>query len=294
MRKAIVSSKKIESQNNSKINKALTKDAPDLYLDIKREIFNNNYGPKGYVIKKYKENDELPEIIRKIIERVSMDIKAPKKIQPQVIVGIFSRKSRTIIEAPPDSTVLRILFNYGFDDTYILSSEYYETRDNKKIVLNSGLDDRRLFIEKNKYVILGPAKTSKYTLRLEADPKILIPADNGIGAPKSSLRPRDYERITLVLDYLGPDGMIDKIADVATSELNKIKVNQNASSSEINAQINRVKNNVINNNKIQEILYPQETVDLQEQVNQLVGQNNDILQIDEDILKDMELINNQK
>src|SRR5205807_9442981 len=126
--------------------------------------------------------------------------------------GIFSRGSSTHIDPPKKNCALRILLNLGYEEVYHLDP------------LGSGLDEDFIYLQSNKYIVLGPIKMCDYKIHVDNSPIIKIPSNpTDPNSKKTMIRPNKYLRITIIFDYEIDEKLMETLNQVSSS-IPKIKV----------------------------------------------------------------------
>ena len=218
--------------------------------ELYHKIINSNSRYKdctGYLIEKYSKLEDI-SILTELFQFLNTDIKSPipKDHTLNLVLGIYNRTNSTHIDPPSENCALRILFNLGFADTYFLDPNY-KVGD---VVLNSGLDEHYLHMKENTYVILGPVTKSKYKIFVSNDKMIKVPG-NGMEPARIVLRPSNYKRLTVVIDYMVAEGMVQRLAEVAAAKIPNLKVPAGSSKKSINEQIKKLQKDVSENRELQ-------------------------------------------
>lgn len=239
MRKAVKT--KLVSENAN----FMIRNIPD---EIYHKLISKYY---GNFTGKYKletisqEDPNIKDTLEKLLEYLKTDIHAPipKDSQLKVTIGIYTRTASTYIDPPLDNCALRVLFNLGYDEVYKLNPKYKVVDDKGQIKReDSGLNERYIFLERNKYIILGPAKNSKYQLEVSHEPTIVLPRQLPGEKEITKIRPRDYRRITIIFDYILPQELMDSLLNIS-KDMPNIKIKPGTSQKNIDEQIKRVKQN---------------------------------------------------
>jgi len=208
---------------------------------IYESLLNNRYKEfKGkYKLETLDKVDDIPEL-KEVIGFISKDIQAPipESTPVTIHVGIYTRTASTYIDPPSEKCGFRILFNCGAAETYHMKNIY--KRDGKKV--DSGLEPKVQHMESNTYFIMGPHYMSDYQIYVDQNTNILIPQmDPTKKSNQFKVRPTNYKRITIVLDYnLESAELLEKISDMSKNTP-KIKATPGMSQKKINEQIDIAK-----------------------------------------------------
>jgi len=191
-----------------------------IYADILNSspVYNS---VNKYLVEKYESLSDIP-ILTPVFEFLNTDIKAPipKDSTTNIFIGIYGRNSSTHVDPPSDNCALRILFNLGYADTYHLNPKY-KVKDE---LIDTGLPEHFLYMDENSYVILGPVTQSKYKIYVDNDVMIKIPSQIPGQQGKTTIRPKLYKRITIIIDFIIADGLVQKLTEVAAGKFpNKSK-----------------------------------------------------------------------
>jgi hypothetical protein len=212
---------------------------------VPKEIYHNiiNSNPKymncnTYLLEKYNKIEEIP-ILNSLFEFLNKDIRSPipKDHTVNLILGIYTRNKSTHIDPPSENCALRILFNLGYTETYQMDPKYKVGN----LVLDSGLPEQNLFMTENTYAILGPVTQSKYKIYVSHESTMELPGNTPLNSGRSTARSRDYKRLTIIVDYIIGDGMVQKLAEVAASKMSNIRVPAGTSKKAIEEQLKKIK-----------------------------------------------------
>ena len=208
--------------------------SPSIY----ESLINNRYKDfKGkYKLDTLDKIDDVPEL-KDIINFISKDIQAPiPESTPMTIhIGIYSRTACTYIDPPSKKCGFRILFNLGAAETYQMKNIY---KHNGKLV-DSGLEPKTQHMEANTYFVMGPHYMSDYQIYVDENTSISISQpDPTKKSEQFKIRPSNYKRITIVLDYnLESAELLEQITNMSKNTP-KIKATPGMSQKKINEQIN--------------------------------------------------------
>jgi len=238
----------------------IIRDIPsNIYDDLIKGHFKSFTGT--YKLEKYENISEIPAM-NDLMTFLNQDVKAPfpKDAKITTQVGIYTRKSATYIEAPLNTCALRILVNLGYKETYHMNPKY-ELKDE---IYDSGLPEKFLHLEANKYCIMGPLDNSKYLIHVDKDPKITIPPKSPLEKEGSTLRPSNYKRITVVFDFNLDAKLLENLKDVGKEFAPKVKAKAGTSQKELNKQIENIQQQVMRDkelkSKLESINRPSEQV----------------------------------
>ncbi len=212
--------------------------------------------------------DNTPRIYKRIIKFCKNKYKIPAESRIKIFIGKYMRLSGTKIDPPTPDTINRIIINLNNTDIYrlepgpILSNEILnKIKDlEKKInddndpaidksyndmteMLNKPLEPKTLLLESGKCLPMGPIRQSNYIITLNSGKEIRIPPKIDGHLPISgnnkriTLKPRSYSRITIVVDIMVTSDMVAKITEETIKTM-----------SENTENINKIRNDIMNNN----------------------------------------------
>jgi len=240
----------------------------------------------NYKINTYKDIGNVSGILP-LLEFLKTDIKAPipEKSMVSATIGIYGRNSSTHIDPPEDTCALRILFNLGYSDVYRLQSDYRD-KDGEH---NSGLPNQNIYMKENTYVILGPVNKSKYKLFVDNDKIIKIPAKNPQEKSQTTIRPMDYLRLTVVLDYNIDKNILDNLTEIASSHIPSIKITPNMKKKDIKAYTDKMYSKVTQDQELKKKLEEFKTHEKQEALEETLPeiQQETISDFEQEILNSM-------
>lgn len=166
-----------------------------------------------------KNLEEIPDAIWKVITYGHREWNIPDQATCKVQVGLYMRKSKMTILPPEKNVLCRIVLNYGHDERYLHQDIYVSDSGRKSYSIV-----KETVARANSAILLGPSLISDHGLYIKSDTHVnLIPEYIPVGIAHSKLSPnagktstiraRNYRRITVVLDYRGTDDMIEKFME---------------------------------------------------------------------------------
>jgi hypothetical protein len=162
---------------------------------------------KDKIEKEAKFPSENHLLFSTVVEFFRDRLKIPEDATASFFVGRYRRRSFMVCPRPKRITVCRVILNLGNKESYSLS----ETSNRNKIL-------RAAMLEESTCLYLGPASVSDFFVLTLSNPKYAIPSDGpsgpGIsGSGKYTIRPRNYLRTTIVVDFEITQKMIDSLGE---------------------------------------------------------------------------------
>ena len=239
-----VSSKAIAGRKTDDLSEDLIKLIPDLKTLFKDEIkINDKFSfEKSYLYNPKHEEEviplgdkKLPLTVRNyisegtppslaiLIHSLQTKYSLGEKNTFSCLVGYYGRTASTVIHPPKGNYIIRVLVNMGYNEVYSIASNKDRGKDENKDKngdekISSYLNGaEKIFMPKNTATVIGPSEIGEKIIVVGSNPKQKVPqlpagADtNGVKRPGGVLRPRSYDRITVIIDLsLSPD-MINKM-----------------------------------------------------------------------------------
>lgn len=240
----MVKSKQVSEQANFTI-----KNVPQMIYHKLNTGYYKNFNKKYQLEVVSIDTPLLKEIFTDLLEYIKKDISAPipKDSEVKITLGIYTRTASTYINPPPNNCGMRLLFNLGYGDVYKLNPKYTDSDGDQ---VDSGLTERSVYLDKDKYLILGPSKTSKYKIEVSDDTTVSTPGNNPGDSPIPRLRVRDYRRIVIIIDYLIAQDTLDSLINVVNDlKIPSIKIKPGTGKKDIEAHIKKVQQTMTSKNE---------------------------------------------
>lgn len=168
--------------------------------------------------------EKLPHVIWTTITYGHREWNIPAQAKCRVQVGVYRRKAKMTVSAPKKDVLCRIILNYGYDERYC-HQETTKGDNGKTFYANV----KETVARSNTAMLLGPYLLSNHSIYVRGDPNVnLVPENVPTHIAQSHLspaagrtqtiRPRKYQRITVVLDYTGTDHMIQDFMELLDTE----------------------------------------------------------------------------
>ena len=166
-----------------------------------------------------KNQDDIPDVIWNLASYGHKEWKIPSEAHCIVNVGIYMRKAQMKIDPPSKQILCRIVLNYSYDETFVFQTS---SKNGKRTTYAT---IKNVVVPSNNALILGPSMMCDHQLYVSSNPHVeLTSTDFPKNIPKNiqqtipgipsylsrnkTIRPQNYERITVVLDYQGTDEML--------------------------------------------------------------------------------------
>lgn len=172
---------------------------------------------KEHIVWKYPQDIEKPIAI--LVDHLKTTLQMDPDTPCKVYVGLFMRKSQMIAALPDKQTISRVVVNLKHKDVYALTQPY--SGNGKPTIV------RDILLEENSMLFLGPSSMCGFNIMVNRYHKFKIPSDTPTGMPGSrmanqerfSIRPRRYERITVIVDYGTSRNMSLQLSDGRSDNL---------------------------------------------------------------------------
>lgn len=185
------------------------------YFELLKPIFNLT--PQGRednrsILLNYEDiqNEEHKKILNELIEKGKVDFKAPGTCKAKLKIGMYMRKAKTEIEKCENKSIFRVIYNLG-------NTEIYNFID--------GADRKTMLFEKNTYMMVPLLShklfISSKTSNVDESSGNIVAAGLSI-KKRTIIRPLNYQRITVIIDYSPPDEITDNINETLTKITTKI------------------------------------------------------------------------
>ena len=145
------------------------------------------------VVNKMPKN--TPKSLVNIINWIKQKYKVPKSCDVVVSMAYAMRMSATELKPPDRLTAKRMLINYHNNEVYRMSSAVALVNDD---ITNNGMTEMDRYLLSDTIMQMGPSRLCKYNINTNKGKWIYI--QNQDGSKRTTLKPKNYARLTLVLD----------------------------------------------------------------------------------------------
>ena len=144
---------------------------------------------------KYPENTKKP--IKKLLNWLRDKYKIPDSVVTNINLIYNMRCAPTIITPPDYNVAGRFILNYHDSDMYHMESPEMISKND---ITNFGISEYDQYLKKDTIAIMGPGQLCHYNIRTNGGIWIYISSDSGI--KRKTLKPRNYARLTVVVDMI--------------------------------------------------------------------------------------------
>ena len=202
----------------------------------------------------WKIPDDCNQLCKYLIKYCKDNYKVPPQSIFKIFIGKYMRLASTKISPPDSSTLNRVIFNLNNNDVYRLEPGQINVKsvikglskdnnedDNDKeekdevelkipgLDLNKKLEHRTVYLEEGRCFPMGPFRQSNYEIILNSGSEIRIPpkiqGKMKIRGQKTlyKIKPKHYNRVTMIIDTCVSSDMIDKITKETMKQVSKNK-----------------------------------------------------------------------
>lgn len=241
------------------------------YQAIIRDIFNNYHNTgrddktiikKVFSTIKAEDINTFPAIINELINYARSCIRCPAHYLIDVKCYLFTRCTKTIIDAPHQNTVARIFFNYNMDEDFFLDPQYEDiTEDGKKVIISTGLDEHDIHMGNNSVFIMAPGTRYRHTIK----------------DVKKRGKPRigSYQRLNITVDIKVPDEIMRRLREIEKHTTQALKISSDTSKLNVEKLMEKMKSdpkNIAFDKQIREIMESKETSSLDDSSKEVLAE----------------------
>lgn len=187
------------------------------YKDVKSE-----YNP---LIKGYEYKDDVPEAVWSTIDylRFNLGLEAKSLFTCSSYIGYFQRSCGTIIPSASNDTLTRVIINLNHGEVYHAIGNV-DLSVKQKVPLFTRPAVSSNYVESNHALVVRKGFTD--TLIVRRDTSFTLPRSPfSKESERAKIRPRNYLRYVIVIDFKATGESMTKLADMAekpTTEMKKV------------------------------------------------------------------------
>lgn len=187
-----------------------------------------------------------PPVLRELVELIRDRGEVVNEKACMISYGCYTRRAGMKIGPPLKNTINRVMMNFGNEELIRLDPrvEAVDTligeiiEQKTKVKLNSGLPEKEVLLLPNKFLEMGTITSSNYMLLARKDPHYQRPDTVEAGTiikGKATIRPGNYLRVFVVIDFISVEESIRAISEKAR------EVTQHISMEAVKAEMEKVK-----------------------------------------------------
>jgi hypothetical protein len=220
--------------------KPLDDDFVDMYVEHLYDLFDaTNVVPEGrndkrsfetnYEFELNQPNPNGPAIIHDVVNYIREKFDIPDDCSVTVHAGMYMRTSVMSLDKPDVDVLSRVLLNIGQNELYKLQVRKLKESKNKKKSKIIIQDSRDVYLASNSMLHMGASHVCDYGLYVGKNPKFEIPGMvdqikllRGAANTRTSIRPLNYKRISIVIDFHGSAELAAQLHNVADMVMERI------------------------------------------------------------------------